>query len=98
MASAPKGNAVIGQSGGPTAVINQSLVGCIEGLRTSDSIDRIYGAHHAVSGIVQDDYVDLTDMPAARLERLAQTPSSALGSSRDKPDEASQNETGVVSS
>ncbi len=82
-----KGNAVIGQSGGPTAVINQSLVGCVEGLRTCDAIEKIYGAHHAVRGIVDGDLIDLTDVSAERLERIAQTPSSALGSSRDKPDE-----------
>jgi 6-phosphofructokinase len=85
---APTGNAVIGQSGGPTAVINQSLAGCIEGLRSSASIQRILGARHAVRGMVENDYVDLTNLDAARLERLAATPSSALGSSRDKPDEA----------
>jgi len=83
-----EGNAIIGQSGGPTAVINQSLVGCIEGLRSCDAIGRIYGAHHAVRGIVEDDLIDLTGLPADRLERIARTPSSALGSSRDKPDEA----------
>jgi 6-phosphofructokinase 1 len=81
-----QGNAIIGQSGGPTAVINQSLVGCVEGLRGSPSIGRIYGAHHAVRGIVEDDLIDLTDIPSERLERIARTPSSALGSSRDKPD------------
>jgi 6-phosphofructokinase 1 len=83
-----EGNAIIGQSGGPTAVINQSLVGCIEGLRGCDAIGRIYGAHHAVRGIVEDDLLDLTGIPSDRLERIARTPSSALGSSRDKPDEA----------
>lgn len=82
------GNAVIGQSGGPTAVINQSLVGCIEGLRGCDAVGRILGAHHAVRGIVEGDYIDLTDIPMDRLNRIADTPSSALGSSRDKPDEA----------
>lgn len=83
-----EGNAIIGQSGGPTAVINQSLVGCIEGLRGCDAIGRIYGAHHAVRGIVENDLLDLTGIPSDRLERIARTPSSALGSSRDKPDEA----------
>lgn len=83
-----EGNAIIAQSGGPTAVINQSLVGCIEGLRSCDAIDRIYGARHAVRGIVEDDLLDLTGIPADRLERVARTPASALGSSRDKPDEA----------
>ena len=82
-----EGNAIIGQSGGPTAVINQSLVGCIEGLRTSDAVKKIYGAHHAVRGIVENDLIDLTRIPIDRLERIARTPSSALGSSRDKPDE-----------
>lgn len=86
-----KGNAVIGQSGGPTAVINQSLVGVVEGLRSgveSGQVGRILGAHHAVSGIVKHDFIDLTDLPQDRLNRIAGTPSSALGSSRDKPDEA----------
>ncbi|MDP6977091.1 MAG: 6-phosphofructokinase [Myxococcota bacterium] len=82
------GNAVIGQSGGPTAVINQSLVGCIEGLRGCDAIGRILGARHAVRGMVENDFIELTDVPQGRLDRIANTPSSALGSSRDKPDEA----------
>lgn len=87
MSKTLSGNAVIGQSGGPTAVINQSLVGCIEGLRSCDAIGKILGAHHAVRGIVENDFVDLTGIPQDRLERIAATPSSALGSSRDKPDE-----------
>lgn len=82
----PQGNAVIGQSGGPTVVINQSLVGVIDGLRGSDKINRILGARHAVSGVVKGDFIDLTDIDADRLERVAGTPSAALGSSRDKPD------------
>lgn len=88
MSKTLSGNAVIGQSGGPTAVINQSLVGCIEGLRGCDAIGKILGAHHAVRGIVDNDFIDLTQIPQDRLDRIANTPSSALGSSRDKPDEA----------
>ena len=80
------GNAVVGQSGGPTAVINQSLVGVVEALQAAGKVDKILGAHHAVSGIVKDDYIDLTDAPKDLLDRIADTPSSALGSSRDKPD------------
>ncbi len=87
MAQSRGGNAVIGQSGGPTAVINQSLVGCIEGLKAREGVDQILGARHAVRGIIENDYIDLSNIPADRLERIAQTPSSALGSSRDKPDE-----------
>jgi len=88
MSKSLAGNAVIGQSGGPTAVINQSLVGCIEGLRGCDAIGRIFGARHAVRGMVDNDFLDLTDTSQALLDRIANTPSSALGSSRDKPDEA----------
>lgn len=83
-----KGNAVIGQSGGPTAVINQSLVGVVETLQGCKSIPKILGAHHGVAGIVQDDFIDMKKVSKKELETLALTPASALGSSRDKPDEA----------
>jgi 6-phosphofructokinase 1 len=82
----PRGTAVIGQSGGPTVVINQSLVGVVETLRGQPGIEKVLGCLHAVAGIVKDQYVELQTIPQDRLERVAQTPSSALGSSRDKPD------------
>ncbi|MEM9296627.1 MAG: 6-phosphofructokinase, partial [Planctomycetota bacterium] len=82
------GNAVIGQSGGPTAVINQSAVGVVEGLKAHGFTGQILGAHHAVAGIKADDFIDLGTLPQDRLDRLANTPSSGLGSSRDKPDAA----------
>jgi 6-phosphofructokinase len=95
MSDLPTGNAVIGQSGGPTAVINQSLVGVIEGLKgglcASGHVKRILGMRHGVRGLVKggdDGLVDLTGIASDRLERLARTPSAALGSTRDKPDEA----------
>jgi ATP-dependent phosphofructokinase / diphosphate-dependent phosphofructokinase len=83
-----KGNAVIGQSGGPTAVINQSLVGVIQEVKKSGHIDRLLGARHGVRGMVNDDYLDLKDAPDDLLERIARTPAAALGSTRDKPDRA----------
>lgn len=83
-----KGNAVIGQSGGPTAVINQSLIGCVEKLKGSAHIDKIYGAVHAVRGMVNGEFIEMQDIPQDRLDRIAETPSAALGSSRDKPDAA----------
>ncbi len=83
-----RGNAVIVQSGGPTAVINQSLVGLIETLRNCSSISRIMGAVHSVRGIVEERFLDLKKIPKTQLERVADTPAAALGSSRDKPDEA----------
>ncbi len=89
------GNAVIGQSGGPTAVINQSLAGIVEGLRAglaaSGQVKRIFGMRHGVRGLVKpgsDGLVDLTEIDKAKLEAIARTPSAALGSTRDKPDEA----------
>jgi len=82
----PEGNAVIGQSGGPTAVINQSLVGVVQGLRGVRGVKRILGMRHGVNGLVKDQVVDLGKRAAAALEAVARTPSAALGSSRDKPD------------
>jgi len=88
MASAPKANAVVGQSGGPTAVINASLVGVVEEAKKHAEIQTIYGAVHAVAGMVKDEFIDLGKLSAETLEIVAGSPSSALGSSRDKPDAA----------
>jgi 6-phosphofructokinase 1 len=89
------GNAVIGQSGGPTAVINQSLAGVVEGLRAglaaSGKTGRIFGMRHGVRGLIKpgaDGLLDLASLDKTRLEAVARTPSAALGSTRDKPDEA----------
>lgn len=82
----PKGNAVIGQSGGPTSVINQSLVGVVLELQKLGTVDKILGLKHGVRGALSDAYYDLTKAPAELLERVAKTPAAALGSTRDKPD------------
>ena len=87
MADAPKANAVVAQSGGPTGVINASLVGIIEEANKHPEIQNIYGAIHAVVGMVKDDFIDLTKLSAETLELVAASPSSAIGTSRDKPDE-----------
>ncbi len=84
--SAP-GNAVIAQSGGPTVVINSSLVGVIEAIQETSLATRIYGARHAVRGMLEGDLIDLTDLSPGNLDRIAGTPGATLGSSRDKPDE-----------
>ncbi len=86
MADAPKANAVVGQSGGPTGVINASLVGVIEEAAKHPQIENIYGAVHAVAGMVKDDFIDLKSISAETLELVAASPSSAIGTSRDKPD------------
>lgn len=79
---------VIAQGGGPTAVINQTLVGAALEARRRHPGARVLGALHGVRGIRDGRYVDLGDIPEARLRRIAETPSAALGSTRDKPDAA----------
>src|SRR4051812_40130088 len=90
MPTRPKGNAVVGQSGGPTSVINQSLVGVIREVKAGGAphIEKLLGARHGVRGIVEDQFIELNNVPDELLGRIAQTPASALGSSRDKPDQA----------
>jgi 6-phosphofructokinase len=77
---------LVAQGGGPTAVINQSLVGVVLEARRFGTVERIYGARHGVRGIVNEDFVDLTQETSHNLEMVAATPGSALGSTRDKPD------------
>jgi 6-phosphofructokinase 1 len=87
MANMIRGNAVIGQSGGPTAVINQSLVGVVETVKGCRSIPHLLGAKHGVRGIINDDFIDLKGIRKGELASIAGTPAAALGSTRDKPDE-----------
>jgi 6-phosphofructokinase len=82
----PASKILVAQGGGPTAVINQSLVGVVLEARRMAAVDRIYGARHGVRGIVNEDFVDLTRETSHNLELVAATPGSALGSTRDKPD------------
>jgi len=80
------GKILVAQGGGPTAVINQSLAGVVLEARRFADVRCVYGARHGVRGIVNEDFVDLTQETRANLELVAATPSSALGSTRDKPD------------
>jgi 6-phosphofructokinase 1 len=82
------GKILVAQGGGPTAVINQSMVGVTLEARRFRNVTRIYGALHGVRGIVNEDFLDLTQETSHNLELVAATPSSALGSTRDKPDMA----------
>ena len=89
------GNAILGQSGGPTAVINSSLCGIIQGCLESKQqqnpnggIGTIYGMRYGIEGFMQDLLVDLGAQPADVIERLKTTPSSALGSCRYKVKDA----------
>jgi 6-phosphofructokinase 1 len=82
---APRGNALIGQSGGPTCVINQSLVGIVEAAKASKSIERVYGALHGIKGVLEGKLIDLGKESKATLEAVAKTPCAALRSVRKKP-------------
>lgn len=82
-----EGKVLIAQGGGPTAVINQSLVGAVLEARKFPQVTKIYGALHGVSGIINEDFVDLTKETTQNLESVACTPGSALYSTRDKPDD-----------
>ncbi|HEX3355783.1 MAG TPA: 6-phosphofructokinase [Tepidisphaeraceae bacterium] len=86
--SSTKGNAVIGQSGGPTSVINQSLVGVVQEVKRSGHIDKLLGARHGVRGVIDEKFISLKEVSDDLLERIAGTPAAALGSTRDKPDPA----------
>jgi 6-phosphofructokinase 1 len=81
----PKGNAVIGQSGGPTAVINRSFVGAIIEARKHTEIEEFWGALHGIQGMLDDEYVPLFRQPHFVLDQIARTPAAALGSVRKKP-------------
>ena len=80
------GKILVAQGGGPTAVINQSMVGVVLEARRFAQVTKVYGALHGVRGILDEQFVDLTQETVANLELVASTPSSALGSTRDKPD------------
>jgi ATP-dependent phosphofructokinase / diphosphate-dependent phosphofructokinase len=82
-----KGNALIGQSGGPTSVINSSLAGVTEAARTSSFINEIYGMQFGIEGFMNELIYDLGRQPVKIIKGLRSTPSSALGSSRHKVQE-----------
>jgi len=79
-----QGNAIIGQSGGPTSVINASLLGVIDGCRQNPSIKRVLGMRYGIEGFMQNNLIDLGALPAEQLQGLRTTPGSALGSCRHK--------------
>ena len=80
------GKAIIGQSGGPTAVINRSLVGFIKEAVNAD-FDEVLGARHGLAGMLSKDFVDLSSLSESQLFGISKTPAAALGSVRKKPTE-----------
>jgi len=83
-----RGNLVVGQSGGPTAVINASLAGVVREALRHEAIAGILGMRHGIEGLLREDLVDLEQESAETIERLRTTPSAALGSCRHKLSEA----------
>lgn len=81
------GKVLVAQGGGPTPVINQSVVGVALEARKFSQVTSVYGAVHGVRGIIEENFVDLTRETTHNLEQVAGTPSSGLLSTRDKPDE-----------
>jgi ATP-dependent phosphofructokinase / diphosphate-dependent phosphofructokinase len=82
------GNAIIGQSGGPTSVINASLGGIVEECRNHSAIGKTLGMRYGIEGFMQDKLIDLGAQPETTIAALRTTPSSALGSCRHKLQEA----------
>ena len=80
------GKAIIGQSGGPTAVINRSLVGFIKEAVNAD-FDEVLGARHGLAGMLSKDFVNLSSLSESQLFGIGKTPAAALGSVRKKPTE-----------
>ncbi len=80
------GNAVVGQSGGPTAAINATLAGVIRGALQSDAIGTLYGMRNGIEGFLSENLIDLSSVfsDESKIKTLEQTPSAALGSCRKK--------------
>lgn len=79
-------NLLVAQSGGPTAAINATLAGVLQGIQVTNQIDKVYGAKHGINGVISDELIDLSKVAKNldALELLKNTPASALGSCRHK--------------
>ncbi|MBR6424636.1 MAG: 6-phosphofructokinase [Oscillospiraceae bacterium] len=84
MSTPLKGAVVVGQSGGPSAVINASAYGVIKTALESEYVTKVYGMHHGIKGMLNDELLIMDEEDPKELERLLYTPSSALGSCRYK--------------
>ena len=79
-----KGNLIVGQSGGATAVINASLWGVIDEAMAHDEVGEIVGMRFGIEGLLREDLIDLRRQPAGTLARLRGTPAAALGACRHR--------------
>ncbi|MEO6005325.1 MAG: 6-phosphofructokinase [Opitutus sp.] len=78
------GNVLVGQSGGPTAVINASVAGIVAEALNHECVEEIYGALNGVLGILQEDLIDLASESQQQIRALRHTPGAALGTCRYK--------------
>jgi 6-phosphofructokinase 1 len=79
-------NLLVAQSGGPTAAINATLTGVLQGVRASGKVDKVYGAKNGIEGAIKDNLIDLNEVvkDTKAMDTLTYTPSSALGTCRYK--------------
>ena len=75
---------LVGQSGGPTSVINSSLVGVVRQAQKESKVDKVLGAHFGIDGVLNEDFFDLTNISSDELTNWSKTPASILGSVRLK--------------
>ena len=87
------GACIIGQSGGPTSVINASLYGAVKAALDNPAVTRVLGAAHGIQGVLNDVLYDLGKEDPRELKRLLNTPASALGSCRYKLADPDMDET-----
>ena len=80
------GKVLVALGGGPTAVINESMVGTVIEARKFPNVELVYGASYGMRGILDEEFLDLTRETTHNLQLVGRTPASALGSTRDKPD------------
>ena len=88
-----KGACIIGQSGGPSSVINCSAYGVIKTALEDPNITKVYGAYHGIKGVLGGQLMIMDEEDPAELERMLYTPSSALGSCRYKIADPDDDET-----
>ena len=78
------GNVLVGQSGGPTSVINASVAGIVSEALNHECVEEIYGTLNGVLGILNEDFIDLADESQQQIRALRHTPGAALGTCRYK--------------
>ena len=81
-------NAIVAHGGGPTSVINASLQGLVEGCREQAQLGALYGARFGIRGLLAEQWIDLLSLNPQLIQQVGQSPGSALGSSRQKIEEA----------